>query len=71
MAVDKQADAKEREKIDAVRKLLRKQAPLAQVRGAYNATRVVGDAVGDTLFYGQGAGMMPTASAVTADLIDL
>jgi homoserine dehydrogenase len=51
--------------------LLRKQAPLAQVRGAYNAIRVVGDAVGDTLFYGQGAGMMPTASAVTADLIDL
>jgi homoserine dehydrogenase len=51
--------------------LLRRQAPLAQVRGAYNAIRVVGDAVGDTLFYGQGAGQMPTASAVTADLIDL
>jgi homoserine dehydrogenase len=51
--------------------LLRRQAPLAQVRGAYNAIRVVGDAVGDTLFYGQGAGRMPTASAVCADLIDL
>ena len=45
--------------------------PLAQVRGAYNAIHVVGDAVGDTLFYGQGAGQMPTASAVVADLIDL
>ncbi len=51
--------------------LLRRAAPLAQVRGAYNAVYVVGDAVGDALFYGQGAGQMPTASAVTADLIDL
>jgi homoserine dehydrogenase len=51
--------------------LLRKQAPLALVRGAYNAVHVVGDAVGDTLFYGKGAGQMPTASAVAADLIDL
>src|SRR5205807_7249775 len=51
--------------------LLRHQTPLAQVRGAYNAIHVVGDAVGDTLYYGQGAGPMPTASAVVADLIDL
>jgi len=51
--------------------LLRRPTPLAQVRGAYNAISVVGDAVGDTLYYGQGAGQMPTASAVTADLIDL
>jgi homoserine dehydrogenase len=51
--------------------LLRRHMPLAQVRGAYNAIHVVGDAVGDTLYYGQGAGQMPTASAVVADLIDL
>ncbi len=51
--------------------LLRHQTPLAQVRGAYNAIHVVGDAVGDTLYYGQGAGQMPTASAVVGDLIDL
>jgi homoserine dehydrogenase len=51
--------------------LLRHQAPLAQVRGAYNAINVVGDAVGDTLYYGRGAGQMPTASAVVADLIDM
>jgi len=51
--------------------LLRKLAPLAMVRGAYNAIHVVGDAVGDTLFAGQGAGQMPTASAVVADIIDL
>ncbi len=51
--------------------LLRRATPLAQVRGAYNAVYVVGDAVGDALFYGRGAGQMPTASAITADLIDL
>jgi homoserine dehydrogenase len=51
--------------------LLRRQAPLALVRGPYNAIYVVGDAVGDTLYYGRGAGQMPTASAVVADLIDL
>src|SRR5439155_3539121 len=51
--------------------LLRHLTPLAQVRGAYNAIHVVGDAVGDTLYYGQGAGQMPTASAVVADIIDM
>jgi homoserine dehydrogenase len=51
--------------------LLRQLSPLAQVRGAYNAVHVVGDAVGDTLYYGQGAGQMPTASAVLADIIDM
>ncbi len=50
--------------------LVRQRTPLAEVRGAYNAIRVVGDAVGDTLFYGRGAGQMPTASAVVADIID-
>ena len=51
--------------------LLRHNAPLALVRGAYNAIQVVGDVVGDTLYYGRGAGQMPTASAVVADLIDM
>ncbi len=51
--------------------LLRKQAPLAQVRGAYNAVALVGDAVEDTLYYGKGAGMLPTASSIVADLVDL
>ncbi len=44
--------------------LIRKGRPLAEVRGAYNALTVVGDAVGDVFFHGQGAGQMPTASAV-------
>ncbi|HMC89940.1 MAG TPA: homoserine dehydrogenase [Gemmataceae bacterium] len=51
--------------------LVRLHTPLAEVRGAYNAILVVGDAVGDTLYYGQGAGQMPTASAVVADIIDM
>jgi homoserine dehydrogenase len=51
--------------------LLHHHDPLAQVRGAYNAINVVGDAVGDTLYYGRGAGQMPTASAVVADVIDM
>ncbi|MDX2036125.1 MAG: homoserine dehydrogenase [Isosphaeraceae bacterium] len=51
--------------------LVRRGTPLAEVKGPYNAVRVVGDAVGDTLFYGRGAGAMPTASAVVGDLIDV
>jgi homoserine dehydrogenase len=51
--------------------LVKRGTPLAEVRGAYNAIRVVGDAVGDTLFYGRGAGAMPTASAVVGDVIDV
>jgi homoserine dehydrogenase len=50
--------------------LIRIGRPLAEVRGAYNAITVVGDAVGDMFFHGQGAGQMPTASAVVADMID-
>ena len=51
--------------------LVKRGRPLAEVGGPYNAIRVVGDAVGDTLFYGRGAGAMPTASAVVGDLIDV
>jgi homoserine dehydrogenase len=51
--------------------MLRQTTPLALVRDAYNALFVTGDAVGSTLYYGRGAGQMPTASAVVADLIDL
>jgi len=43
---------------------------LAYVADAYNAIMVHGDAVGDTLYYGRGAGQMPTASAVVADVVD-
>jgi len=50
--------------------LVRKGTPLAEVRGAYNAIRVIGDAVGRVFFQGLGAGSKPTASAVVSDLID-
>ncbi len=50
--------------------LVRQGTPLAEVRGAFNAIHVVGDAVGRVFFHGLGAGQMPTASAVVADLID-
>jgi homoserine dehydrogenase len=50
--------------------LIRRGTPLAEVRGAYNAIRIVGDAVGRVFFHGLGAGQMPTASAVVADVID-
>jgi len=45
--------------------------PLAQVSGPFNAVSIFGDAVGHTSYYGRGAGMMPTASAVVADIIDV
>jgi homoserine dehydrogenase len=51
--------------------LLRHQTLLAQVRGAYNAIRIQGDAAGEIALYGRGAGALPTASAVVADIIDL
>jgi homoserine dehydrogenase len=44
---------------------------LATVGGANNAIYVKGDFVGSSMFYGQGAGMLPTASAVVSDIIDI
>lgn len=43
---------------------------LSDVDGVFNAIMVTGDSVGDVMFYGKGAGKMPTASAVVADVID-
>ena len=48
-----------------------KTHPLAAVNDVFNAIFVRGDAVGETMFYGRGAGAMPTASAVVADIIDV
>lgn len=44
---------------------------LASINGAYNAIHFNGDTVGNVLFYGLGAGMMPTGSAVAADVVDI
>ena len=51
--------------------LVRRDSPMAEVGGAYNAIRLIGDAIGRVWFQGLGAGRMPTASAVVADLIDM
>jgi len=51
--------------------LIPKDHLLASVAGAMNAVLVKGDAVGQTLYYGPGAGSEPTASAVIADLVDV
>ena len=45
--------------------------PMATVEGVFNAIQIVGNAVGETLFYGKGAGAMPTGSAVVGDLIEV
>jgi len=47
-----------------------KNHPLANVEDVFNAIVVKGDAIGDAMFYGRGAGKLPTASAVVADIID-
>jgi len=44
---------------------------LASINGAYNAIHFTGDMVEDVLLYGKGAGMMPTGSAVVADIVDI
>ncbi|KGP71160.1 homoserine dehydrogenase [Pontibacillus yanchengensis] len=45
--------------------------PLASIKDEYNAVYVYGDAVGETMFYGPGAGQLPTATAVVSDLMDV
>ncbi|ABY93813.1 MULTISPECIES: homoserine dehydrogenase [Thermoanaerobacter] len=51
--------------------MIKKDNPLNGVNGVFNAILVDGNAVGEVMFYGQGAGMMPTASAVVADIMDV
>ena len=47
-----------------------KDCPLSDVNGVFNAVLITGDSVGDVMFYGKGAGKLPTASAIVADVID-
>ncbi|HBI04680.1 MAG TPA: homoserine dehydrogenase [Paenibacillaceae bacterium] len=49
--------------------LVHNSHPLASVNGVFNAIYVHGEAVGETMFYGPGAGELPTATAVVADLV--
>lgn len=50
--------------------LIPQSHPLFSVSGVYNAVFVSGDEMGDLMFYGSGAGKLPTASAVVADVVD-
>ncbi|MDD3570973.1 MAG: homoserine dehydrogenase [Lachnospiraceae bacterium] len=50
--------------------LVSKDHPLAAVNGVYNAIFVKGNMSGNTMYYGSGAGKLPTASAVVADIVD-
>ena len=43
--------------------------PLATVKGSFNAVHIVGDAVGDIMLYGRGAGALPTGSAIVSDIV--
>jgi homoserine dehydrogenase len=45
--------------------------PLADVNGVFNAIRLTGDFIGPVMFYGRGAGMEPTASAIVGDVVDV
>jgi len=51
--------------------MISKDHPLAGVEDVFNGILVKGDAIGDVMFYGRGAGKLPTASAVVADIIDI
>ena len=51
--------------------LIHKNHQLAAVENEYNAIYVIGDAVGDTMFYGKGAGSLATGSAVVSDLLNV
>ena len=50
--------------------LVKKSHPLAGVRDVFNAIYVTGNMLGETMYYGKGAGKLATASAVVADVID-
>ncbi len=51
--------------------MINKSNPLSNVYDVFNAILITGDALGDVMFYGKGAGKFPTASAVVADIIDI
>jgi homoserine dehydrogenase len=67
----RERDGEQRLELHVTPTLVKQGRPLAEVRGAFNAISVKGDAVGTIFFHGQGAGQMPTASAVVADMIDM
>ena len=51
--------------------ILKKEHPLGGIDDVFNGILIKGDALGDVMFYGRGAGSLPTASAVVSDVIDI
>ena len=51
-------------------RVIRKDEPLSSINGVFNGILLNGDMVGNVMFYGPGAGKLPTASAVSADIVD-
>lgn len=51
--------------------MINEENPLYNVNGVFNAIHVLGNVLGDVMFYGRGAGKLPTASAVVSDIIDI
>jgi homoserine dehydrogenase len=69
IAMSKRSDGKIFARVSPA--IISKDHPLANVEDVFNAIVVSGDAIGDAMFYGRGAGKLPTASAVVADVIDI
>lgn len=69
LAITKDDDGKIEARVHPT--MLKEDAMLAKVDGVFNAIYVTGNAVGSTMFYGRGAGMMPTGSAVVSDIVDI
>ncbi len=69
LAITKTADGEVEARVHPT--MLPEGYPIATVDGVFNALSVVGDAVGSTMFYGRGAGDMPTGSAVVSDIIEI
>jgi len=65
-----QAETREQIEVRVHPSLVPQSHVLASVNGVFNAVMVEGDIVGETLFYGKGAGQDPTASAVLADMVE-
>lgn len=69
IAISKRIDNKITSRVSPA--IINKSHPLANVEDVFNAIVVKGNAIGDAMFYGRGAGKLPTASAVVADIIDI
>ncbi|GAA0488574.1 homoserine dehydrogenase [Salinibacillus aidingensis] len=67
IGIAKQDD--ERIEVSVEPAMIKDSHPLASVNGVFNAVYVYGEAVGETMFYGPGAGELPTANAIVSDLV--